>query len=88
MRLIVQPFKTLFFMLKWRRSNQHNSTFAMNAFHAENVKVGKETYGPVEVLYDSGTGRLTIGNYCSIAKEVKFLLGGGIIIRKSALSLF
>jgi acetyltransferase-like isoleucine patch superfamily enzyme len=38
--------------------------------------VGKATYGPVEVLYDSGTGRLKIGNYCSIAKNVKFLLGG------------
>lgn len=76
MRMIVLPFKTFFFMLKWRWSNRHNSTFAMNAFHAENVKFGKETYGPVEVLYDNGTGCLSIGNYCSIAKNVKYLLGG------------
>lgn len=28
-------------------------------------------------MYDNGHGRLTIGNYCSIAKNVKFFLGGG-----------
>ena len=75
-------------MLRWRMINRHNSSFAMNCFHPENVSVGKETYGPVEVLYDNGSGRLSIGNYCSIAKNVKFLLGGGITIRKSAPSHF
>jgi acetyltransferase-like isoleucine patch superfamily enzyme len=44
--------------------------------------VGKATYGPIEVLYDSGTARLSIGNYCSIASNVKFFLGGGHNYRK------
>ena len=77
LRVITKPFRTLLFQLKWRSKNPHNRTKAINVFHIENVKVGNSTYGPIEVLYDNGSGRLTIGNYCSIAKDVKFLLGGG-----------
>ena len=70
------------FQKRWRKNNSHNDTHAVNIFNCHNVTVGKMTYGPVEVLYYSGRGRLTIGNYCSIAREVKFFLGGGIIIGK------
>lgn len=66
----------LFFKLRWRINNKHNTTKAKNLFHQSSVTVGKHTYGPIEVLYDNGRGRLTIGNYCSIAREVKFFLGG------------
>ncbi|MBO4588005.1 MAG: hypothetical protein J5711_03780 [Bacteroidales bacterium] len=68
--------KRLFFKLRWRINNKHNTTKAKNLFHQSSVTVGKHTYGPIEVLYDNGRGRLTIGNYCSIAREVKFFLGG------------
>lgn len=68
--------KLQFFSIKWRKNYQHNETYAENSFHMENVKVGSNTYGPIEVLYDTGRGRLTIGNYCSIAPKVKFFLGG------------
>lgn len=67
----------VWFRMKWRHHNRHNETTAMNRFHINNINVGKKTYGPIEVLYDSGAGRLSIGNYCSIAKDVKFFLGGG-----------
>ena len=76
-RRLLYPFRYALFFLKWRRRNKHNTTVAMNVFHAENVQVGKCTYGPVDVQYDNGSGKLTIGNYCSIAKNVKFFLGGG-----------
>lgn len=74
---IAKPLYIMFFRCNWRRKNNDNDTHAVNRFHADHVTVGKSTYGPIEVLYDSGAGRLKIGNYCSIAKNVRFLLGGG-----------
>lgn len=79
---ILKPFYMLYFRYIWRRHNRHNETYAVNRFFLDHVKVGKGTYGPLEVLYDSGAGRLNIGNFCSIAKHVKFLLGGGHNYRK------
>jgi len=73
---ILRPIRTQLFRYQWRRRNKHNNTYAINCFHAENVSVGKKTYGPIEVLYDNGFGSLSVGNYCSIAREVKFFLGG------------
>lgn len=81
-RDILQPLRMVYYRYTWRRNNKHNTTTAINCFHQDHVTVGNATYGPVEVLYDSGSGRLSIGNYCSIAQHVKFLLGGGIIIEK------
>lgn len=61
----------------WRNKNIHNKTFIVNNFNFENVIVGNETYGDLEV-YDYGTPKekLIIGNYVSIANGVRFLLGG------------
>lgn len=62
---------------KWRYNNQHNFTTMSNAFDASKVIVGKGTYGPLSVLsFDGGNEKLLIGNYCSIAPEVVFLLDG------------
>ena len=83
LRDIMRPIGMVYYRFKWRKKNGHNTTTAMNRFYQNHVTVGKATYGPIEVLYDSGEGRLTIGNYCSIAQHVKFLLGGGIITEKS-----
>ena len=84
-RSIIRPIAMVYYRHTWRKKNAHNTTTAINRFHQEHVTVGKATYGPIEVLYDSGEGRLSIGNYCSIAQNVKFLLGGGIITGKSVL---
>ncbi len=61
----------------WRSKNPHNKTSIVNNFNFENVIVGIETYGDLEV-YDYGTPneKLIIGNYVSIANGVRFLLGG------------
>lgn len=64
----------------WRKQNRHNDTEAINYFTRSNVKVGKHTYGPIEVLYDTGAVKVTIGNYCSIAKAVKMFGGGYMTI--------
>lgn len=74
---IMEPVRLLFFRMRWRKKNGHNDTRAINRFHLGNVSVGEKTYGPLEVLYDAGNGKLSIGSYCSIADNVKFFLGGG-----------
>lgn len=75
-RPLAMPLMMVFYRLRWMLRNRHNDTSAINKFHQDHVTVGNVTYGPIEVLYDNGSGRLSIGNYCSIAQHVKFLLGG------------
>ena len=73
--------KMQFFILrkKWRRSNRHNYTSAENNdFPIDRVTVGDKTYGPLTVysFENIADSKLQIGNFCSIAKNVTFILGG------------
>ncbi|MDO9493756.1 CatB-related O-acetyltransferase [Acetobacterium sp.] len=62
---------------KWRKKNSHNNTSMKNIFSIDKVSVGVKTYGGLCVkTYDNDHEKLIIGSYCSIAGEVKFLLGG------------
>lgn len=61
--------------LSWRRANQHNSTIPNCLFGMEQVTVGIKSYGELNI--DLGTNpnrKVTIGNYCSIASGVWFLV--------------
>jgi acetyltransferase-like isoleucine patch superfamily enzyme len=68
--------------LKWRDLNRHNFTYVANSaddnpFPISLVKVGNYCYGPLHVIsYGSHDESLQIGNFCSIANGVIFLLGG------------
>lgn len=65
------------FKKKWRELNKRNGTKAINIFPAKKVYVGVGTYGGLRVLtFDNNEEKLIIGNYCSIAENVTFLLGG------------
>ncbi|MBB3255885.1 acetyltransferase-like isoleucine patch superfamily enzyme [Paraburkholderia bannensis] len=64
----------------WRLSNPHNSTrlvkLALTSSLAK-IKVGRRTYGDLTVMdFGHPDERLTIGNFVSIADNVRFLLGG------------
>lgn len=59
---------------EWRKRNPHNTTSAVNNFIFECVDVGKATYGDLNVLTFDDQSHLSIGNYCSIASEVTFVL--------------
>lgn len=62
---------------KWRKLNSHNKTTLDNIFPLELVKIGKYTYGELNIKsWGSKNEGLEIGNYVSIAPEVVFLLGG------------
>lgn len=59
---------------KWREQNAHNSTIPGNEFNFEQVSVGKYTYGSIKVLTFNENYHLSIGNYCSVASDVIFIL--------------
>ena len=69
--------KLLEFKRSWRRENVHNNTFPINRFPKKNVCVGNYSYGGLRVIsFGNPNEYLSIGNYCSIASDVVFLLGG------------
>lgn len=64
-------------MAKWRKRNKHNITTVNEYCPIDIVKVGKATYGRINAhWYGQKEESLTIGNYCSIADNVHFILGG------------
>jgi len=73
-----QRIKLAWFQVKWRRANANNITVAMNIFPINKVSVGVATYGQLNIqAYGNEKARLRIGNYCSIAPDVLFVLDGG-----------
>lgn len=76
---MLKPIKKLIKAKLWRRRNSHNfTTLAGDNFPLAKVTVGKLTYGPIRAIsYGSSDEFLKIGNCCSIADGVTFLLGGG-----------
>lgn len=76
-RKILKRFFTNSFSVEWRKHNSHNFTTPANHFKADAVVIGKGTYGSLNVVTrDYQNVKLIIGNYCSIADGVKFLLSG------------
>lgn len=63
---------------QWRELNPHNATEAAGQFDFSHVTCGKYTYGDLHVTDVGGEGgsRLQIGDFCSIAGNVLFLLNG------------
>lgn len=64
---------------QWRENNLHNETileFCRN-ISIKQISVGNKTYGPLNVIgFGQKNEKLEIGAYCSIAREVAFILGG------------
>ena len=72
-RLIIYIRQSLF-RCRWIINNKHNMTIPMNCFDPAYVCVGKGTYGELKVVSFGKYGKLKIGNFCSIAENVTFLL--------------
>lgn len=69
-RIKLQIFRKI-----WRKKNKNNYTYAKNNYYGTAVHVGNFTYGGIRLLNDVKGKKLFIGNCCSIAEEVLFLLG-------------
>lgn len=59
---------------RWRKNNKHNFTNIITTNAAKYIKIGKYTYGNLNVHISSKNNYLYIGNYCSIANDVIFIL--------------
>lgn len=74
---------------QWRKKNAHNFTTVKSIFPIDRVVVGKGTYGSLDVeLYGSEQASVEIGNYCSIARDVRFIADGGHELGNSSLYPF
>lgn len=64
--------------IDWRLMNNHNDTTIGNGICDLNkIEVGKYSYGEINVeSFNNPKEKLIIGNFVSIASNVKFLLGG------------
>lgn len=62
------------FRRQWRKANPHNDTLPMNVFPAEAVQCGCHSYAELNVVAFNTFSRLIIGNYCSVAQKVTFVL--------------
>lgn len=77
LRTLLRQCELTLFQRKWRKLNPHNGTIAMNIFPLSAVRVGAGSYGHLHInCYLDKPGLLTIGNYVSLAHEVKFLICG------------
>lgn len=66
---------------KFRKNNKHNKVYldlkSLYKFDLNKIRIGKNTYGTINVkMFGNPNERLEIGNYCSIASNVIFVLGG------------
>lgn len=66
--------KLKIFQTKWRKKNRHNSTIPVTIFDPDCVFIGRYTYGNLNALTYNKANKLIIGDFCSIAPEVVFLI--------------
>lgn len=61
--------------LRWRKLNPHNKTnIGFASFGFDCVEVGYYSYGEINVLTSSHSPQIKIGSFCSIAKDVTFVV--------------
>lgn len=75
--------------IKWRKLNRHNFTYYDEIFgDMRKIHIGRYTYGGIYVSASSNDTELFIGNFCSIAGEVRFLLGADHDVNRISLYPF
>lgn len=59
---------------EWRKKNIHNFTTISNPWFMDCVCVGNYTYGQLNAHFSKHDYKLIIGNFCSIASNVMFVV--------------
>ena len=62
------------FKKEWQKKNSNNWTYPANIFDSDLVEVGRCTYGRIDIRSNT-KNMLKIGNFCSVADKVTFMLG-------------
>ena len=71
---IKRNIRLYFAKKKWRRINSHNFTTINSLFDFELCRVGNYTYGNITIISSNNISKVEIGNFCSIAAGVKFII--------------
>lgn len=58
----------------WRSNNAHNQTRVNSIFDQSLVRVGNFTYGTINIVSTNVGSKVTIGHFCSISDNVKFII--------------
>lgn len=66
--------KFAIFKLKWHLNNLENQTVPMTFFPIEDVKIGKGTYGDLNIYKFNNISKIKIGCYCSIGQNTSFII--------------
>lgn len=75
--MLLNRIKLFLCRKKFRKQNRHNEAWIVGIYDLSRIKIGKKTYGPIDVINCSPESyKLIIGNYCSIANNVMFLVAG------------
>lgn len=73
--LIYRVLRKLYRKNYWKKNNKHNGIILKNIHNYKNVVAGKHSYGIIDALFHSNTDeKLYIGNFCSIAPNVLFIV--------------
>lgn len=76
--MIIQFIKKNFLLFKakktWRKNNSHNFTSINSLFNQSLCSVGNYTYGTINLSTTNNLSKVKIGNYCSIANNVLFIV--------------
>lgn len=74
MQTIIMLIKLYFFKRRWRKINRQNSTYPKTLFPLSVCKVGRFTYGGINIIAMDEGNIVQIGNFCSIGPNVIFVL--------------
>ena len=58
----------------WRSQNAHNQTRVNSIFDQSLVHVGNYTYGTINIVSTNVGSKVTIGHFCAISDNVKFVI--------------
>lgn len=61
--------------LAWKKQFPGKSRLGFNPVGTENITIGRGTYGHINILTSDANPCLSIGSYCSIARDVTFVIG-------------
>lgn len=74
LRYVKKMIKLIKDKKKWRKKNKENFTTITRSFDFSLCEIGKKTYGIIDVYSNGNDSKIIIGNYCSIAAGVKFII--------------
>ena len=72
---MINSFNIIGARFAWRRKFPGGTWLGGNPIGTENIYIGRYTYGPVDIVTSEDNPRLNIGDFCSIAPDVTFVIG-------------